>query len=141
MEKASQLYEIDYLLGGNFSEDALSEEVKKMKSTIEENKGIILEEAQPKNQRLAYPIKKIEQAYFGWIQFSIKPEDLIKTNQTLGKNNSLLRYLITTKARKQTTKTKIIRPQTKRKKTDSAIQEKPAKSEEIDKQLEEILGE
>ncbi|MBI3046309.1 MAG: 30S ribosomal protein S6 [Candidatus Harrisonbacteria bacterium] len=43
--------------------------------------------------RLAYPIKKQRQAYFGFFQFRAEPEAVEKIQQALKLNSSILRFL------------------------------------------------
>lgn len=46
--------------------------------------------------RLAYPIKKINQAYFGFMHFSLDPASLKNLNAALQLDKNILRYIVVT---------------------------------------------
>jgi ribosomal protein S6 len=147
MTKDSQLYEIGHLLKASSPEEA-EEKNQEIKKIIEDNKGIILEQGQPDQQRLAYPIEKLEEAYFGWLQFSTNPDEIQKIKKEIEKNKAILRYSIISIKKVGVQKPRIIKPRREyikketeeKRKAVPKKQEEIVKSEEIDKQLEEILG-
>ncbi|MCX6731415.1 MAG: 30S ribosomal protein S6 [Candidatus Parcubacteria bacterium] len=134
METEQKMYEIGYLLSPLIPEEKLDEEIGSLRKLIEDKKGFILNEGRPKMQKLAYPIKKLETAYFGWIKFTADPSSLPEI-----KSPQIIRFLIT-----EVIKTPPAKKIIKKKKTlpagvISGIKE-GIKFEEIDKKLEELLG-
>lgn len=106
-------------------------------------------------RRLSYPIKKVEKGYFCETAFKLEPEGLLKLNQNLKPEHSLLRYFIECKdqtkklprrpSRVATFQKKILplteegqevmkspRPRTEEKRERISV-------EELDKKLEEIM--
>jgi len=134
MENEQKIYEIGYLLSPLIPEEKLDEEISVLRKTIEDKGGFIMSEARPKIQKLAYPIKKLESAYFGWIKFTADPSSLPEI-----KNPQIIRFLITEIIKETLTPPpakKIIR----KKKTIIPEIKEGVKFEEIDKKLEELLG-
>ena len=100
-----------------------------------------MSEDHPKMQKLAYPIKQNNSAYFGRIKFYAKSEMVDKIKESFEKNDKTIRFLITESSKEQSRQThrttkKITKPALS---TPSAEERKPIKLEEIDKKLEEIL--
>jgi len=76
MTENKKKYELGYLLSSKLEEkDALSELDKIHDFIKKSDGGIVLEEA-PAKRRLAYPIKKEQEAYFGWLEFLAAPEKI-----------------------------------------------------------------
>jgi len=134
METEQKMYEIGYLLSPLVPEEKLDEEIGSLRKLIEDKKGFILNEGRPKIQKLAYPIKKLETAYFGWIKFTADPSSLPEINPPAG-GPQIIRFLITEIIKSPPAK-KII----KKKKTMISGIKEGVKFEEIDKKLEELLG-
>lgn len=138
METEQRIYEIGYLLSPLIPEERLDEEISVLRKIIEDKKGFILSEARPRIQKLAYPIKNLETAYFGWIKFTADPSSLPEINPPAG-GEKIIRFLITeiveTPPAKKIIKKKKIPPAG----GISGIKE-GVKFEEIDKKLEELLG-
>ena len=88
-EKNIKTYEIGFLV----KEENNADEIIKV---INDYKANITNKSQVKKIQLAYPIKKETSAYFGYIHFSISPENIIKLNDSLKINSKILRFLITT---------------------------------------------
>jgi len=137
------MYEIGYLLNPLIPEKKLDEEVSLLRKLVEDKKGLIINEVRSRMRRLAYPIKKIENAYFGWIKFTADPENLkeieisLKNSQIGG--NKLIRFL-TVKTVKETVVSRPIRKIIKKKKLAELKEKIEIKPEEIDKKLEELLA-
>lgn len=147
MEKDPIMYEIGYLLSPLIPEEKLDEEISDLRKLIEGGQGLIINESRAKIQKLSYPIKKhgspaggYTTAYFGWIKFFGSPESLAEIKNSLGKNDKIIRFLIT-----KTTKESLAPKMTKKiiKKRTVAPKEKKKteiKIEEIDKKIEELIG-
>ncbi len=101
MTETGTVYELAYLVTPLLPEQALAEEVARIKSGIESLGATILLEEQPKMRYLAYTIvKKIankntrfNEAYFGWVRFKSAPEDAAKVDAHLKKYDSVIRSL------------------------------------------------
>jgi ribosomal protein S6 len=137
MTEEAKIYELGFLLKPELTEEKIPEENQKIKTAVEDNHGLVLNGIQPKLHQLAYPIKKLENAYFGWLAFSLKPEDLESLGKTLKQNTSLVRYLITTGFKPKQSEKKV---SWKTQLAPTKTEKETIKSKEIDKKLEEILG-
>lgn len=134
METEQRMYEIGYLLSPLIPEEKLDEEISILRKIIEDKQGFIMSEARPKMQKLAYPIKKLETAYFGWIKFTAAPSSLPEI-----KSPQFIRFLIT-EIIKETLTPPPAKKIIKKKKTIISGIKEGVKFEEIDKKLEELLG-
>jgi small subunit ribosomal protein S6 len=88
-EKVIKPYEISFLLR---NEEDVAVVVKK----LSELGAVIIKEGAVNYIRLAYPIKKEESAYFGYIHFSAEPEVVKRINGALKLESKVLRFLIVT---------------------------------------------
>ena len=134
METEQRIYEIGYLLSPLIPEEKLDEEISILRKIIEDKQGFIMSEARPKIQKLAYPIKKLETAYFGWIKFTATPSSLPEI-----KSPQIIRFLIT-EIIKETLTPHPAKKIIKKKKIMIPEMKEEVKFEEIDKKLEELLG-
>jgi len=137
-----QLYQLDYLVSPDVSEEKAKDFGNKIKSLIEEKGGSIIKTEILIRQVLAYEIKKFNEAFLASLSFNLEPEKLGSVEKELKTGKNILRYLLFKK--------KIIRIKPKRRKAISFIKEvktleiKPKRKvelKEIEKKLEEILGE
>lgn len=126
-------YEIAFLLK-NESEEKIVSVLDEIKKYIENKNGRISEESRPQKRRLAYPIKKEHEAYFGYIKFFSKPEELKEVEEKIRHNRQILRHTLTLQSRYDA------RPRPIRRKIKRVPEKKAADLAEIDKKLEEILG-
>ncbi len=140
------MYEIGYLLSPLIPEEKLDEEISALRKAIEDRQCLITGEERARTRKLAYPVKKaplgsFDTAYFGWIKFIADPEALSDINISLGKISNLIRFLIIESIKEELSKKGIKRAV--KKKRIPAIEPKiktEVKPEEIDKKLEELLG-
>lgn len=86
-EKQVKAYEISFLL----PEEALLQSLLKHLSGYGAE---ILSEGGINKIRLAYTIKKYEEAYFGYLNFKMEPEKAAKLNDTLNLDSKIIRFLI-----------------------------------------------
>lgn len=129
------LYEIGYMLIGALPEEKAHEAVGKIRSLIESGKNIVVEESPPKLRKLAYPVKKQVDGFFGWIKFLAKQSDIRDLNAQIEKLPEILRLLIVETKREELAERKA---KTKKK---VITEEEKTQIKEIDQKLEEILGE
>lgn len=142
----SKNYELSYLFPPSITEGEILIRVNKLSSLIEENKGIILATDEPKKRHLAYPVNKQKEAYFGWITFSMAPENIAGLSKGLKSQEGLLRHLLIEK-KVETIPRHILRvipsqPAKPRITLPKGIERQAEKLdlEALDKKLEEILG-
>ena len=128
-------YELNYLISPDLSENELKDCQERVVSLIEEEGGILSEVNSITRKTLAYPIKKKRATYLNTLSFQLDPERLESLEKKIKAEAGILRYLILTKKlpkkileipRKPR---KIVKPKLK------------VELKEIEKKLEEILGE
>ncbi len=122
-------YEMSYLLTSDIPEDKIDSETVELKNIITENGGDKVQMNPPEKKRLAYPVKKQNQAYFGIVYFNTDKDGLDKIKKVLAFYKKILRFLILSK---------IIKP-----KPSPIIVQQPAKTlaptQSFDQKLENIL--
>lgn len=137
MEKEQVTYEIMYFLNPLIAEDKVVDETNSLRSLIEGVQGIVIHENKPKFQDLAYAVGKYEKGFLGMIKFISKSDSIEGLKKSLDRNEKLVRFMISkSKTEKEVSKPK--RTYTKKVESSEAME---VKNEEIDKKLEEILGE
>lgn len=164
METETRTYEISYLLRGDLGEEKVQETAEALRQAVEEENGIITQENKPQKQNLSYPIKKHEAAYFGLFKF-LFPADKLRSFQKSLLKFDFLRFLLNqikqpreisrrsaslpaptcprfalASARRGRQGEKLQRKDLLPKKEEILTKES-LQVEEIDKRLEEILGE
>lgn len=155
LEIMAKLYEIAYFLNPDIKEEEVQTvNVQKIKDLISELSGEITKEQAAQKKKLAYPVKKAKQGYFGHMLFNLNPQNLKSLDKKLKLEDYILRYLIIIvdnnysafiKRQEEEVKEKfqrIIQPSEgqgqERKRVKS--EEKEKIEAEIEKKLEEILG-
>jgi len=128
------LYECAYLLDGNIAEEKATEVAASLRGAIEKMKSIIVEETQPKLRKLAYPVEKRESGFFGWIKFLAQASDIAEIEKQAKRMPEVIRVLIVQSFREE-----LMEHRTRARKK-VVTEEEKGRIEEIDKKLEEILG-
>lgn len=138
-------YEIAYLISSDLSEEEARAFQGKITSLVKEEGGILDEARMPLRKKLAYPIKKQNQAYLAFFNFQLNPDALANLEKKLKAENQILRHLIVIKkpvkpARERVRKLKT-QPESVNFEENKAYNEKEKKVElkEIEEKLEEIL--
>lgn len=141
MELDQKTYDLGYLLSSLLPVDKAVEEVPLLRKIIEDNNGFIMSEDHPRPQKLSYPIKQNNSAYFGKIKFYAKSEMIDKIKESLKKNDKTIRFMITEseKERPQQRVVRIRKPAKLTPPSPMVEEKKPIKPEEIDEKLEEML--
>lgn len=80
-------YELSFIIS---SEDGL----KAVEEIISLNEGSVVRRESPRKIFLAYPIKKHNEAYFGYFIISLNPEKITSLNHSLNLSDSVIRFLI-----------------------------------------------
>ncbi len=140
-------YEVGYLLSPLIPEEGVMKVLEEVRVSIE-SKGALIENTQnPKYLRLAYPIKKQTHGYFGAIQFHVAPSLIHEVKEALDKNEQILRHLIIEWKKeppRQQPALKAFQPKEPAAPGTASEPAEPAEEkaseQEIDKKLDEILG-
>lgn len=139
-------YQLTYLISPDLKERESEIFSQKINDLIVKEGGILKETKKPLKRRLEYPIKKREMAYLTTSNFSLETEKLESLEKKLKSEKQILRYLILAEIPKapkvpQKIAAKIVKP--KEEIISPKIKKAPKKVElkEIEKKLEEILGE
>jgi len=133
-----KLYELTYLISPEFSEEELKSLNEKINSLIQKGTGVLNEVKLPIKKKLVERIKKQREAFLINLSFYLEPEKLGSLEKELKSEKKILRYLILAKP-----KIKIAKVRKRPTKVISKIpvKEKKVGLKEIEKKLEEILGE
>ena len=144
MDGDNKIYEINYLMTPLIPEDKVAEETAVLRKIIEDNKGFVVGEDQPKTKKLSYPIKKFDSAYCGWFKFSAGAESVDNIKNGFNKNEKILRALVTEAGKENAVQSAprhsvvAAKPEGSSLETSEKVKINP---EQIDKKLEEILKE
>ena len=144
MDAENKIYEINYLITPLLPEDKVAEEGAVLRKIIEDNKGFVIGEDQVKRQKLSYPIKKFDTAYYGWFRFSATAGSLDDIKNSFNKNEKTLRVLIAEAGKEnpaQFSPRRSVRAPKPEDLSPEAAEKVEIKPEQIDKKLEEILKE
>jgi ribosomal protein S6 len=140
LQKIMKNYELTCLVSPDLLEIELESFQEKIIALLQKEQGILLDEIQPKpvKKRLGYPIKKTNQAYLISFNFKINPENLENLKKELKMDQAIIRYsLLVKKLSKKIERQRRGRPaKISKKNSQSKVELK-----EIEKKLEEILGE
>jgi ribosomal protein S6 len=144
-----KLYELTYLMPIDLNEEAIRSTQEKVSSFIVENQGTIYKIEEVTKRRLGEETKKNSVANMATLSFYFPPEKLENLKKSLKADTNILNNIIIYKEpRKRMSAPRRMRPiagiqeETKEAK-ETKTSEKPKKVEikEIEKKLEEILGE
>ena len=96
MAKASEKYEVMYIVNPNFSEEEYAAVVEKFKGLVEAN-GTLEELTEIGKRKLAYEINYISEGYYVLMKFTSGPDFPAELDRILGITDGILRRLITTR--------------------------------------------
>lgn len=147
-------YEIAYLINPDIPEDGVFGEAGKITGAIQDVHGLVGRIEEPKKRKLAYAIEKARNAYFGWTTFTVAPERLPDIEKRLRAEAAITRFIIVEEVKRPIREFRTRPLRGRRASTPEAgpaeeikafapaapKEEDKAKIEELDKQLEEILG-
>lgn len=92
-EKKQNFYELGYHLSPAIPEAELALATDKIKSLIEKLDGEV-KFGDVKKRRLAYPLQKHLESYFGFVKFALEPEKMEKLKNELKLDKQVLRFLV-----------------------------------------------
>lgn len=152
MDPEVKSYEIAYLINPDIAEDGVFGEAGKVTSFIQDAQGLVGRIEEPKKRKLAYPIEKFPNAYFGWTTFAVAPERLAEIEKRLKAEPAIIRYLVAEEVKRPAREFRPRFGRTERRAPARELggvkaftpappkEEDQGKIEELDKRLEEILG-
>lgn len=127
-----KFYELTYLISSKLTTSEAQEFSEEIVDWIKREGGILSETHNPTKRRLAYLIKKEREGFLVTLDFYFKPEKLEDLTKKMKSEDKILRSLIF--AKKQPKKAELPKmPKIKK--------EEKVALEDIEKKLEEILGE
>ena len=94
MAKASEKYEVMYIINPNLSEEETAAVVEKFKALVEQN-GTLEEREEMGKRKLAYEINYISEGYYVLVKFTSGPDFPAELDRVLGITDGILRSLIT----------------------------------------------
>ena len=94
MAKATDKYEVMYVINPNFSEEETAAVVEKFKALVEAN-GTLDELEEMGKRKLAYEINYISEGYYVLMKFTSGPDFPAELDRILGITDGILRRLIT----------------------------------------------
>lgn len=105
-----KVYELGFHFVPTLSEEDATVKFSELKSFVEKLGGEFISEDAPQPIRLAYEISKTikaekkwyQDAYFGWIKFTLAPEDVAVLEKQVKAFDPILRYLLITTVRENT---------------------------------------
>jgi len=153
-DSGQKVYEVGYLLVPTIA----GEDVPKAYGDIKELvtgtfHGHIISDEMPKMLNLAYTMVKVianvrhkfNTAYFGWIKFSMEPEDVLKLKKSLDQDKSIIRFLLLKTVKENTIATKRFMPREAKKpfvvkKSEGDKILTPVEKEKIDKEIDALVS-
>jgi len=125
-------YELTYIISPKLTESEAQKFSEEIIDWIKKEGGILSDTHNPLKRRLAYQIKKEAEGFLASLGFYFNPEKLVNLTEKVKSETKILRSLIITKElAKKTESPKML--ETKK--------EEKVAIEDIEKKLEEILGE
>lgn len=148
-------YELTYIISSEISGEEAKVKIEEMNSFIQSKEGVILRADNPIAKTLSYPIKKLGSGYLAVLEFQIEPEKISELKEKLEKDGKILRHVIIIKnpARIRKERGSARKPlfsaetrpagdkNTAMAESEEKKSSKKVELEDIEKKLDEILGE
>ena len=96
MAKASEKYEVMYIINPNFTEEETAAVVEKFKALVEAN-GTLDEMEEMGKRKLAYEINYISEGYYVLMSFNSEPAFPRELDRVLGITTGIMRSMIVCK--------------------------------------------
>lgn len=94
MTEEKTTYELMFAIYPKLGEDKTSKELNEIRSIITSNEGEIFNEDIWGERKLAYRIKREEEAFYAVFNFKVSPSKMKEINKTLHLNQLILRFII-----------------------------------------------
>ncbi|MDD2731992.1 MAG: 30S ribosomal protein S6 [Candidatus Pacebacteria bacterium] len=133
-----KFYELSYLIPSDISLEEAKIFSQELADFISSEKGLVKKITDPIKRKLGYSLKNKNEAYLISLSFDLNPENLKELEKKLKTDLLILRYLILNKKeqKEQVRKRMPLRKEGKEK----PVEIKKVELKEIDKKIEEILG-
>lgn len=149
MEQKDPNYELSFWFSSRLDEKEIGQKFDNLLKQLKDFGALIIFNELPQLKQLAYPVKKENNAYFGYVQFKFPKESLPSLEGKLRLDNEILRFMIfriklkeKQQVSSQFSKKPIFKKQkSEEEKKEKKTQEKEISLEELDKKLNEILKE
>ena len=99
-------YETAFLISPNLEEEETEKVITQMAEVISEKKGKMINEDRWGKRRLAYPIKKFEEAFYVFFHYEGDPEIPLELERRFKQTEEVLRYLTMKKTQKENVRRK-----------------------------------
>ncbi len=153
-EIGGRVYELAFHIVPTMPEENVAGKFGDLKSLVETAGGVALSEEMPRLIPLMYEMSHVitnkktwfDNAYFGWIKFECDPEKVGKIDETLKRDEQILRYMVIKTVRENTIASKKPFNREYRKKTVEKVDgeapvEAPMTTEEIDQEIDALVDE
>ncbi|MDD5145547.1 MAG: 30S ribosomal protein S6 [Candidatus Pacebacteria bacterium] len=136
-------YQLNYLILPDLNEEDAKSLQERINSFVVENQGTLDKIFDIAKKRIDQRVKKQDVAYLASLDFHFLPEKIMDLEKKLKSEEKIIRYAILNKKAQKPLEAKRRRPILKAAEETAKATEKPKKVEikEIEKKLEEILGE
>jgi small subunit ribosomal protein S6 len=141
-------YELAVILPGTFNDEQTKDFTQKLSEEIKSAGAEFKKTSEPSNKRLAYAIKKVRNGIYINIYFSANPEIIKQLDKNLKLITELIRFQITKvkpikdiKRKERKIKTENIIINEKEKHNNTNEENKKVSMDDLNKKLDEILGE
>jgi small subunit ribosomal protein S6 len=88
------MYELMYVVNTVLNDDQIDEICDRVAGYIRDNDGEVIEEERWGSRRLAYPIEKKRNGYYGLVYFRSGPDFIARLDRALRINDDILRHLV-----------------------------------------------
>ncbi|TEU07814.1 MAG: 30S ribosomal protein S6, partial [Candidatus Aminicenantes bacterium] len=99
-------YETAFLISPNLEEEETEKVITQMAKVISEKKGKMINEDRWGKRRLAYPIKKFEEAFYVFFHYEGDSEIPLELERRFKQTEEVLRYLTMKKTQKENVRRK-----------------------------------
>ena len=151
-EKEGRIYELAYLFVPTLTEESVAAAFGNLKGLLENHGAAFISEEMPKLTELAYQMSRIienkktwfDTAYFGWIKFEMEPSEIAGIEETLSRDETIVRFMTIKTVRESTMSSKKVHREYKKRTTTPAEGEEaavPMNKEEVDKQIDALVTE
>ena len=154
-ETESKVYELAYHLTPELEEADVKARAQELVNLITQNNGSVLVSKEPRRSHLSYPIRHKQYSYLGVLKFTAPAEAVEKINAQIKLQNDILRFLLLKKPgdgalrtlgepRTERMRARVQEPAMPKVKAPAAAERKEKerkeiKTEEIEKEIEEVI--
>lgn len=93
-ENTRPTYELMYVVNTVLNDDQVDDICDRVATYIRDNDGEVLEEERWGSRRLAYPIEKKRNGYYGLVFFQAAPDFIARLDRALRINDDILRHMV-----------------------------------------------